>query len=146
MPKTVINDAKGVVQSAGSGTTIANSVTHSGVSTLTGNVTFGVQSVAAAGSGTGDAAVISATSGTIVKVTGADNTTGVRLPTPTAGLVMFVVNTAAANTLPVYPETGGKINGASSSVNAAITVAAKGQAICIADGTYWWVSEPAVGS
>lgn len=144
MPKTVINDAKGVVQSAGSGTTIANSVTHSGVSTLTGTVTFGAQTVAAAGSNLATAAAISATGGTVVLVTGADTAKGVKLPAVSSGLTFVVINTAGDTLLLYPPAIGVVINGGSA--GAAIATAAKSQAICVSDGTVWYVSEPAVGA
>ena len=140
MPKTVISDAKGVVNSAGSGTTVSNAVTLSGAATLSNSVIFGVQAVAAAGTNQSTAAAISATGGYVAKVSGADNTKAVRLPSPTAGLKIVIINAAASTTLPVFPPSGAAINGGSP--DASVTIAAKAFAICIGDGTDWWVTEP----
>jgi len=76
--------------------------------TLTGLVKHSVASPAAAGSLTSDATVLAAD---VNGVTGADGTTGVKLPSG-GGIRMAVVNTHATNTLKVYPPTGGTINGA----------------------------------
>lgn len=60
----------------------------------------------------------------------------VKLPAAVAGSRVFVFNKAAANSLNVFPSTGGKINALST--NAAYAVAAtKGvQFLCMVDGTW----------
>lgn len=64
--------------------------------------------LAAAGNSQGTAAAIVAQ---VSIVTGADNTTAVRLPVAAAGQAYVVVNTVANKVLPVYPATGAQING-----------------------------------
>lgn len=90
--------------------------------------------VAAAGANQGNAAALSLG---LNKVTAADNTKGVKLPTAEAGKAVFVVNTVADKTLPVYPNTDDKINGGTA--NAAVTMAAGTSALfaCF-DGTDWY--------
>lgn len=82
-------------------------------------LSFGVSTVAAAGSAIGNAAALS--EGFNV-VTGADNTKGVQLPAATAGKVVLVMSETVAKSLPVYPPTGGNIDNLAN--NAAKTLAA----------------------
>lgn len=95
--------------------------------------TEAVVTVAAAGSIQGDAAVL--TAGAMNKVTGADGTVGVVLPTTAANVAVEVYNSSASN-LKVYPFLGDNINGGTT--NASVTVAARTFARFVAvDATIW---------
>jgi hypothetical protein len=63
--------------------------------------------------------------------------TGVRLPTATAGRRIVIVN-KGANTLSIYPATGGTIDALSA--NAAIQIAANGSIEIMASSTTQWYS------
>lgn len=92
--------------------------------------------VAAAGSAQGDATALS---GAILYYeTAADGTKGVKLPTPSAGQIVLVYTTVAANGLKVYPASGGAINGGSA--DAAITMEGKTLAIFIATSATNWAA------
>ena len=112
----------------------------------TGEMIFAIQSVAAAGSNQGDATDISAGGGTLVTVTGAGSSKGVKLPAlsgVTAGVMFVIINTDGSNTLEIYPNTGDKILPGSD--NAGITVAAStGLILWKADDDSWYGFEPAV--
>jgi hypothetical protein len=157
MVKSVFSDKKGLVQSAGSGVTIQNSLSVTGQVGMTGAISVqstplfggglsvGAQAVTAAGSNQGDAAAISATGGAMVVVTGADNTKAVLLPSLAsvgAGNIYFIQN-SSGNTLEVFPSSGDKVSPAAD--DAAITVAANSMLVCIAaDATQWFGFEPTV--
>lgn len=116
---------------------------------VTAGLIFGRQSVTAAGADQAGAGAISATGGTVVDVTGADNTKGVVLPslsTAKLGQVYLICNNAAANTLEVYPASGDQINPAAD--DAPITIAADTIILLIAlDSTQWFGAElPVVGA
>ena len=135
MPKVVVTTAKGLVQETGA------APVH-----LAPGLAVGVQNLAAAGSDQTDTTAISATGGSLVFVSGADATKGVLLPllsTVPAGTVYFILNTDGSNALEVFPGVDDKIHPAAD--NAAITVAANGMLICIADaaGVLWASAEPA---
>ena len=101
---------------------------------------IGMQTVAAAGSNQGTATEISATGGTLVQVTGADNSKGVVLPAlsaVTVGTMYLIFNNAASNTLEVFPGVGDAIGPASD--NAAITIAADTIMLCVALDSAQWV-------
>ena len=104
---------------------------------------FGRQSVAAAGTGISDGGAISATGGTVVHVTGADNSKAVVLPALTTaqlGQVYLICNDAAGSTLEVFPTTGDAINPASD--NGGITIDADTILLLIAlDPTQWFGAE-----
>jgi hypothetical protein len=109
---------------------------------------FGIQTVAAAGGNQGAAAAISATGGTLVQVTGADDSKGVRLPLlsdVTVGTCFLIFNNLSNKTLEVYPGSGDGINPASD--NAGITIAADTIMLCIAlDSAEWIGAElPVIG-
>lgn len=70
-------------------------------------ITADQSTIAAAGNATGNATVITADENI---VTGADGTTGVRLPTGVTGRSILIVNTVQNQPLKVYPDTGGQIN------------------------------------
>ena len=134
MPKVQVTNAKGLVQSTGSGPADIRS-----------GLGLGVQSVVADGNNQGTAGAISAAAGGLVLVSGANSTKGVRLPllssVPT-GTVFLVMNTVAGQTLEVYPGVGDKFLPASD--NAPITIAASAMLICVAaDGDQWVGAEPA---
>ena len=100
----------------------------------------GQQTVAAAGSDQAGAGAISATGGTLVVATGADNTKGIRLPLlsdVTVGTMFLIFNNLSNKTLEVYPGSGDGINPASD--NAAITIAADTIMLCIALDTAEWI-------
>jgi hypothetical protein len=136
MPKVQVTNARGLVQSTGSGPADIRS-----------GLGLGVQTVAAAGANQAAAGAISAAAGGLVLVTGADSSKGVRLPAlssvPT-GTVFLVMNTLAG-TLKVYPAVGDKVLPAGD--NASITIAGTAMLICVAaDGEKWVGAEPAVVS
>ena len=100
---------------------------------------FGMQTVAAAGGNQGAAGAISATGGTFVQVTGADDSKGVRLPLlsdVTVGTVFLIFNNLSNKTLEVYPGSGDGINPASD--DAGVTIAADTIMLCIALDTAEW--------
>ena len=100
---------------------------------------IGIQAVTAAGSVQGDGGTISATGGTLVNVTGADNTKCVVLPllsAVTVGTMFLIFNNAASNTLEVFGGVGDDINPAGD--NTAVTIAADTIMLCVAlDGAQW---------
>ena len=100
---------------------------------------IGIQAVTAAGSTQSNGGSISATGGTLVNVTGADNTKCVVLPllsSVTVGTMFLIFNNAASNTLEVFPGVGDAIGPAAD--NTKITTAADTIMLCIAlDGTQW---------
>jgi len=110
---------------------------------------FGIQTVAAAGGNQGAAAAISATGGTLVQVTGADDSKGVRLPLlsdVTVGTCFLIFNNLSNKTLEVYPGSGDGINPASD--NAGVTIAADTIMLCIALDSAEWVGAelPVIGA
>lgn len=135
MPKVQVTNAKGLVQSTGSGPADMRS-----------GLGLGVQSAAADGNNQATATAITAGAGGLVLVSGANSTAkGVRLPllssVPT-GTVFLVMNTVAGQTLEVYPGSGDKFLPAVD--NAPITVAGSSMLICVAaDGDQWVGAEPA---
>lgn len=134
MPKVVHTNSKGLVQETGSGVD------------LQAGLALGLQTVAAAGGNQAQATAISAFAGSVVLVTGADNTKGVRLPALAdvpVGHLFMIVNNTAGNTLEVFPASGDKISPALDDTG--ITVAASSMIICIAaDDAQWVGAEPAV--
>ena len=113
--------------------TLEDDSTISGALTVSSGLIFGIQAVTAAGSDQAGAGAISATGGTVVNVTGADNSKGVRLPLISAvslGQAYLICNNLVNKTLEIYPGSGDGINPASD--NAAITVAADTIFLCIA--------------
>lgn len=100
-------------------------------------LTLEAANVAAAGSAQGDATALSGA--ILYNETAADGTKGVVLPaSPTAGTVILVYTTVAANGLKIYPASGGAINGGSA--NAAITVEGKTLTILVATSTTNWAA------
>ena len=119
--------------------TLEDDSTISGALTVSSGLIFGIQAVTAAGSDQAGAGAISATGGTVVNVTGADNSKGVRLPLLSAvslGQVYLICNNLVNKTLEIYPGSGDGINPASD--NAAITVAADTIFLCIALTSAEW--------
>lgn len=105
---------------------------------------FTPEAVAAAGSTQSDATAIGASTG-FAHCTGADATKGVKLPAATAGKVVIVKNSDAANAvLKVYPATGDAINALSA--NAALSMAAKTCAVFVALDTTTWYTAPLLPS
>jgi hypothetical protein len=88
--------------------------------------------VSAAGSTQGTATALTVDYNVVTTVA---SSTGVRLPTATAGRRIVIVN-KGANTLSIYPATGGAINALSA--NAAIQVAANGSIELMASSTTQW--------
>jgi hypothetical protein len=71
------------------------------------------------------------------KVTAADETKSVILPTPTDGGDLVLIHNAVAHNLPVYPHSGGKIN--DGSADAAQSLPSSAGAIYVAlDATNWY--------
>lgn len=88
------------------------SLTATGLSTLTGQVALGSETVAGAGATVADAAALSASVG-VHRITGANGTVGWKFVTATPiGSVQILLNTTAgvAN---IYAESGGTVNGGS---------------------------------
>jgi hypothetical protein len=90
-------------------------------------------SLAAAGSVIGNAGAIV---DMVTTVTGADDTKGVVLPTPTAGQVAVIYSSTATSGLKVYPHVGGTIN--DGSANAAVVLEGKSMGLFIATSTTNW--------
>jgi hypothetical protein len=88
--------------------------------------------VSAAGSTQGTATALTVDYNVITTVA---SSTGVKLPTATAGRRIVIVN-KGANTLSIYPATGGAINALSA--NAAIQVAANGSIELMASSATQW--------
>ena len=110
---------------------------------------IGIQAVTAAGANQSNGGSISATGGTLVNVTGADNTKCVVLPllsTVTVGTMYLIFNNAASNTLEVFGGVGDAIGPAGD--DTAITIAADTIMLCVAlDGTQWVGAElPVIGA
>ena len=110
---------------------------------------IGIQAVTAAGSNQSNGGSISATGGTLVNVTGADNTKCVVLPllsAVTVGTMFLIFNNAASNTLEVFGGVGDAIGPAGD--DTAITIAADTIMLCVAlDGTQWVGAElPVIGA
>lgn len=123
----------GSVTSVASGTGLAGGpITSSG--TLTVDQTPAI--VTAAGTVQGDATAITAL---INVVTTTPAGSGVILPASSALFNRRIVN-HGANSLNIYPNSGGTINGLSA--NTAITIASGGVSVLLvtADGTAWWVA------
>lgn len=112
--------------------------------TLTGNVTFPVAAVAAAG--TNDTNATSISDYGVVHATGADGTKGVKLPAAAAGKVVIIKNSDAANAiLKVYPATGDKINSGTATTGS-LNMAAKTSAVLVAIDATDWFSIPLLPS
>ena len=110
---------------------------------------IGIQAVTAAGANQSNGGSISATGGTLVNVTGADNTKCVVLPllsAVTVGTMYLIFNNAASNTLEVFGGVGDAIGPAGD--DTAITIAADTIMLCVAlDGTQWVGAElPVIGA
>lgn len=75
---------------------------------------------------------------TFTKVTNADNTVGVILPSPTAGDLYLVYSNTATNGLKIYPHSAGTIN--DGSANASITIEGKSLALFVANDTTNWTA------
>lgn len=101
-----------------------------------------VGTVAAAGANQGNAAAIP-TDATIVTVTAADATKGVRLPTAEAGRVYLLKNVDNA-VLKVYPATGAKINVLAD--NASLDMAARTTTALFATSATQWFTLPLLPS
>ncbi len=105
---------------------------------------FTPEVVAAAGSTQTDATSIGATTG-FAHCTGADATKGVKLPAATAGKVVYIKNSDAANAvLKVWPATGDAINAIAA--NSSLSMAAKTSAVFVAVDATTWYTIPLVPS
>ena len=110
---------------------------------------IGIQAVTAAGANQSNGGSIAAAGGTLVNVTGADNTKCVVLPllsAVTVGTMYLIFNNAASNTLEVFGGVGDAIGPAGD--DTAITIAADTIMLCVAlDGTQWVGAElPVIGA
>lgn len=97
------------------------------------------QALAAAGSVISDAGAITCLSFGLVTVSAADDTKGVRLPTPTqAGTIIFIKSTVANKILKVWPHSAAvQINALTAA--AAISLASGPTIACFVwDGTTWY--------
>lgn len=112
---------------------ITGNVTGDVTGNLTGIVYQPAATVAAAGANQGNAASVTAG---FTRVTGADGTKGIKLPTAVAGATVMIVN-GAAQPLVVYPNTSDKINGGAA--NASVTMENSSTMIAVAlDATDWY--------
>ena len=101
---------------------------------------IGIQAVTAAGANQSNGGSIDAAGGTLVNVTGADNTKCVVLPllsAVTVGTMFLIFNNLSNKTLEVYPASGDGINPASD--DAGITIAADTIMLCIALDSAEWI-------
>ena len=87
--------------------------------------------VTAAGSSATDATSVSAV---VTRISSAAASTGVKVPTAEAG-AMMVIRNDGANTVTIYPQTGGTINGGAST-----TVAAAKSVLLFGTSATAWVS------
>lgn len=87
--------------------------------------------VTAAGTTAADATVVSTPN---VRVSTAASSTGIRVPPAETGALMFIRNDGA-QTVTVYPATGGTINGSAST-----TIAAAKSALLLGTSNTAWVS------
>ena len=127
-----------------SGTATLQSLVITGTGSLTGNITFPVATVAAAGSTNANATAI--TTYGVIHATGADATKGVKLPPAAAGKVVIVKNADAANAvLKVYPDTSDKINSGTATTGS-LNMAAKTAAMFIALDDVDWFTVPLLPS
>jgi hypothetical protein len=101
---------------------------------LNGAVVNNNNAVSAAGSDQAGATALTVDYNVVTTVA---SSTGVKLPTATAGRRIIIVN-KGANTLSIYPATGGTIDALSA--NAAIQVAANGSIELMASSTTQWYS------
>lgn len=121
----------------------AGSLTASKVVTRTAaqGVPLATAVVAAVGANQGNGAALTKD---VNLITGADNTTCVVLPAAVVGEVIRVVNTVANKTLPVFPATGGNINGLGA--NAAFTMGPARLATFICTAANVWYVELAAAA
>ena len=117
--KEFVGTASGAWRAVGSGGNNVEDFTVNGSMNLLGDVSFGVASVAAAGSTQGTATLLAET---VNVVTSGANTNGVKLPAAAAGLTVIVKNTTTAD-LVLYPNTSDTIDGGT--VNAGVALPAK---------------------
>ena len=117
--KEFVGTASGACRAVGSGGNNVEDFTVNGSMNLLGDVSFGVASVAAAGSTQGTATLLAET---VNVVTSGANTNGVKLPAAAAGLTVIVKNTTTAD-LVLYPNTSDTIDGGT--VNAGVALPAK---------------------
>lgn len=124
---------------------VTGAVSVAGALTATGGVTgkvrLPVTAVTAVGNNQATAAALAEG---INVVGGADDTTGVRLPTAVAGMVVIVKNTVSGKTLKLYPATGGKVNALAD--NASYDVGSVLATILVATSATQWYSVPLVAS
>ena len=110
---------------------------------------IGIQAVTAAGANQSNGGSIDAAGGTLVNVTGADNTKCVVLPllsAVTVGTMFLIFNNAASNTLEVFGGVGDAIGPAGD--DTAITIAADTIMLCVALDSAQWVGAelPVIGA
>lgn len=98
-----------------------------------------VQAVTGAGTTTADATVVSQGSGNIttLDISGASNS-GVRLSAGSQKGSMVVYNVSGANTVKLYPPTGGTLNGAAADAAVSVVTLKGGVLVCTStDGLTW---------
>lgn len=148
MPQVVYTDSKGLVQQAGSGFSITTdgtvSISSSLPPVLGSGIALTLQSVVATGSTQGNSAAISATAGSLVKVTAADDTKGVVLPLLSecsVGQQFVIYNSVSNKLLKVWPGVDDKINNLND--NAMVDIAGSSCLIAIKlDSSAWIAFEP----
>lgn len=105
------------------------------------NSTYYVRTSTRAGTGTtiADANTITEASGTLILLTGGNNSVGIKMPVAVAGATYFLKNDQAANgIMKLYPQVNSTINGLSS--NTAISLAANTACQIIAYNTTNWMT------
>jgi|688.fasta_scaffold09314_8 hypothetical protein len=146
MPRTVISDAKGLVQSAGAGTTISNDAVFSGAASIAGALslasTFGLTDVGAktAGATQTEAGATAITNVVTVATVGTGND-GLKLPAGVVGDVRIISNLSAA-AAKVYTTGTDKINGTDpdSSGNSSVVIASKTTIFLFTGSTRGWAT------
>jgi len=128
------NLAAAVTEETGSGSLVFATSPSLTTPTLNSAVVDNNNAVSAAGSTQAGATALTVDYNVVTTVAAS---TGVRLPTATAGRRIVIVN-KGANTLSIYPATGGTIDALSA--NAAIQIAANGSIEIMASSTTQWYS------
>ncbi len=151
LPSGAIN--QNVVTVSGPGVTLVDlntTQTITGTKTFSGSVLTNatintptpylrISTRAGAGTTISDANTITEASGTLILLTGGNNSVGVKLPVAVAGAHYYLKNDQAANgIMKLYPQVNSTINGLSSNTN--IALAANTACMIVAYNTTNWMT------
>jgi len=114
--KEFVGTGTGTWRAVGSGGNNVQDFIVNGSASLLGSLTYGLDTISAAGSIQGDATDMTET---INVITSASTAQGVKLPTAAAGLHIVVQNTTAADIV-LYPNTSDKIDGGTANAGVAL--------------------------